>query len=488
MEINVENSKSHQLSFKNYVDYPIITCKKVRGLLMLSSISEITQLWDRVLIKVEERLGEKQLFDSFFAGSFIHDINGNTIVVVVNSALAQSLIKTKYYDTVAEVVAEITESNFQLDFILESDIEKTITIPTNTVKKPVHFQDTTVNSSLTFDNFVVGAFNREASQASILVASNPGKMFNPLFIYSNSGLGKTHLMHAAGNYITKNSQKDVKILYITGNDFVEEYIKFVKGEKDSEDLKSYVCSFDVLLFDDVQMLTNKVKTQEMFFFIFEKFINANKQIIITSDKQPNELNGIEDRLITRFSRGLTVKIDEPDQNTCVEILRKKIEANGLDLNKFDDSVLYFFADKFSKSVRELEGALNRLIFYTVSLKQTDRITMDVAAEAVQTLVGGKGFATQLNEQKIINVVADYYNLTPSQLTGKIRTGQIALARHIAMWLIRNTLDIPLKKIGDMFGGKDHTTVMSGVQKVDKGLRTDEDLKAAIDELKKRLKA
>ena len=454
---------------------------------MISSISEITALWDKSLSKIEEKLGEKQLFDSFFAGSYIHEIRGDTIVVIVNSALAASLIKQRYYDIVSEVVSEITESNFKLDFVLESEVEKPINIPLQ-VKKQTYFQDAVVNTNLTFDNFVVGSFNREASQASIMVASNPGKMFNPLFIYSSSGLGKTHLMHAIGNYITKNSKPGAKILYITGNDFVEEYIKFVRGEKESEDIKSYVCGFDVLLFDDIQLLANKVKTQEMFFYIFEKFVNSGKQIIITSDKQPNELSGLEDRLITRFTRGLTVKIDEPDQNTCVEILRKKIDANGLDLEKFDDSVLYFFADKFSKSVRELEGALNRLIFYTVTLKQTDRITMDVAAEAVQTLVGGKGFATQLNEQKIINVVADYYNLTPSQLTGKIRTGQIALARHIAMWLIRNSLDVPLKKIGDMFGGKDHTTVMSAIQKVDKELITDEDLKTAIEELKKRLKA
>jgi len=456
---------------------------------MISSLSEITNLWDRALIKIEQRLGEKQLFDSFFAGSYILEIKSNTIVVVVNSALAARLIKQKYYDVVVDVIKELTESNFELDFILESDIEnqaQNISVPTQ--KKQVYFQDAVVNPSLTFDNFVVGSFNREASQASLVVAANPGKMFNPLFIYSNSGLGKTHLMHAVGNYICKNTKPGAKILYITGNDFVEEYIKYVRGEKESEDLKSFVCGFDVLLFDDVQLLANKTKTQEMFFYIFEKFVNSEKQIIITSDKQPNELSGLEDRLITRFTHGLTVSINEPDQNTCVEILRKKIEANGLDLNKFDDSVLYFFADKFSKSVRELEGALNRLIFYTVTLKQTDRITMDVASEAVQTLVGGKGFATQLNEQKIINVVADYYNLTPSQLTGKIRTGQIALARHIAMYLIRNTLDVPLKKIGDMFGGKDHTTVMSGIQKVDKGLKTDEDMRAAVEDLKKRLKA
>ena len=457
---------------------------------MISSISEVTQLWDRSLKKIEEQLGEKQLFDSFFASSYIYEIRGSTIVVVVNSALAKSLINSKYKDLVTGVVNEITQSNFQLDFVLEQDVKNQESVQSSfvPVKKQQYFQDAALNTNLTFENFVVGQFNREASQASLLIASNPGKMFNPLFIHSHSGLGKTHLLHAIGNYIIKEKNPNAKILYINANDFVEEYIKYVRGEKESQSLKDFFKTVDVLLLDDVQFLANRVQTQEMFFYIYTDMINRGKQIVITSDRQPNELEKLEERLVTRFTQGLVVNIDEPDQNTCVEILRKKIEANGLDINNFDENVLYFYADKFSKNVRELEGALNRLIFIVVSMKKTDKITMDVAVDAVSSLVGGKQLATQLNEQKIINVVADYYNLTASQLTGKIRTGQIALARHIAMYLIRNTLDIPLKKIGDMFGGKDHTTVMSGISKVDKELKTNESLKEAVAELQKRLKA
>ena len=454
---------------------------------MIGSISEITQLWDRALTKIEQRLGEKQLFDAFFTGSYINEIRGDVIVVVVNTALGVSLMRGKYYDIISEVISELTESNFKLEFIQESE-KGSIAIesqPQN--KKPNYFADAVVNPDLTFDSFVVGTFNREASQASLLIAANPGKMYNPLFIYSQSGLGKTHLLHSIGNYIQKVSKPGSKILYISANDFIDEYVKSVRDGKDAELLKDYVCGFDVLLLDDVQMLANKVNTQDFFFTIYERMYNAGKQIVITSDKQPSELSNLQERLVTRFSRGLTVKIDEPDQNTCVEILRKKIEATGLDISRFDDSVLYFFADKFSKNIRELQGALNRLIFYTVSLKQTDRITLDIAAESVQSLVGIKNITNELNEQKIINVVADYYNLSPSQLTGKIRTGQIALARHIAMYLIRITLDVSLKKIGDIFGGKDHTTVMNAIQKVDKGLKTDEKLKEAVEELQKRLK-
>lgn len=455
--------------------------------IMFGSISEITHLWDRVLARIEEKLNDRPTFSSFFDGSYIEEIRGNKIVVVLNTALAAQLMRMRYYDLVHEAVSEVTESNFELEFLGPDDAKKDSEKRDLKQKKEAkYFQNASIDPKRTFDSFVVGAFNREASQASLLIAQNPGKMFNPLFIYSNSGLGKTHLMHAIGNYVIKNGNPNAKILYITSEDFVYEYVKYVRAETDSDSLKDYVASADVLLFDDVQFLADKVKTEEMLFAIYNYMINAGKQIVITSDKQPSELKNLEERLVTRFSQGLVVKINEPDQNTCVEILRKKIENNGLDINSFDDEVITFLASKFSGNVRELEGALNRLIFYTVSIHQTDHITLEIASEAVSSLVGGKQIVTEINEQKIISIVADYYNLTPSHLTGKIRTGQIALARHIAMYLIRETLDVPLKKIGQVFGGKDHTTVMSAIQKVEKELKTDDRLKEAIDELKKRI--
>lgn len=453
---------------------------------MNNSISEITQLWNKALAIIEDRLGDQRAFDTFFSESYIESINANRIEVVVNSNLAATLMRKNYYEIVSDAITELTESNYEITFISREEV-KNNSKPVETVKKPIYFQDATLNKNLTFDNFVVGNFNREAYQASVLIAQNPGKKFNPLFIHSHSGLGKTHLLHAIGNCVNNEGNPNAKILYITANDFVEEYIKYVRGDKDSESLKSFFKGVDILLLDDIQFLADKVKTEEMFFYIYSKMINDGKQVVITSDRQPNELKGLEERLVTRFSQGLVMEIKEPDVQTCVEILKKKIVANGLDLNIFDDSVIYFLADKFSKNVRELEGALNRLIFYVVSIKQVDKITLDVAVEAVQSLTGSKMVVTELNEQKIINVVADYYNLTPSQLVGKIRTGQIALARHIAMYLIRSTLDVPLKKIGTVFGGKDHTTVMNAISKVENMLKTDEQLKTALEELKKRLK-
>ena len=451
----------------------------------------MTRIWQQTLKLVDERLQERQIFDSFFADTYINDIKGDTITVIVNSLTAERLLSSKYIDLLKEAVAEVTEFSYELEFKQLGDVARSKFAQSGAQIKQEEetsfFRNAEIKNDLTFESFVEGDFNKEAYRAASLISQKPGEVFNPLFIYSNSGLGKTHLLHAIGNKIKAKNPK-AKILYIDANDFVEEYVKFVKGEKENETLKDFFSTVDVLLFDDVQFLENKVKTEEMFFYVYQKMVNSNKQIVITSDRQPTELKGLEDRLVTRFTQGLTVKINTPDQDTCVKILEKQIENEGLKIDNFDPAVLYFYADKFSNNVRELDGAFNRLIFYVSQIKQVEKITLDVAIEAAQNITGIKNVATQLSETKIINVVADYYNLVPSQLTGKVRTGQLALARHVAMYLIRNNIDVPLSKIGNIFGGRDHTTVMNGIMKVENMLKTDEPLKAAIEELQKRIKS
>jgi len=458
---------------------------------MNNSISEMTRIWQQVLKLVDERLQERQIFDSFFADTYINDIKGDTIVVIVNSLTAERLLSSKYIDLLKEAVGEVTEFSYNLEFKQLGEVTKSKNAQLGNQNKdgddPAFFKNAEIKSELTFDSFVEGDFNKEAYRAANLISQKPGEVFNPLFIYSNSGLGKTHLLHAIGNKIKAKNPK-AKILYIDANDFVDEYVKFVKGEKENETLKDFFSTVDVLLLDDVQFLENKVKTEEMFFYVYQKMINRNKQIVITSDRQPTELKGLEDRLVTRFTQGLTVKINTPDQDTCVKILEKQIENEGLKIENFDPAVLYFYADKFSNNVRELYGVFNRLIFYVSQMKQVEKITLDVAIEAAQNIAGTKHVATQLSETKIINVVADYYGFEPSQLTGKVRTGQLALARHVAMYLIRINIDVPLSKVGTIFGGRDHTTVMNGILKVENMLKTDEALKTAIEELQKRIKS
>ena len=458
---------------------------------MDNSVSKITRMWEETLKLVDDRLQERQIFDSFFSNTYIHDIKGDTVIVVVKDFTSQRLLSSKYIELIKEAFYDVTEENFNFKFMLQEDIAKsnaTASIVKTKPEEAVFFKDAEIKSNLTFDSFVEGEFNKEAYKAATVIAKKPGQVFNPLFIYSNSGLGKTHLLHAIGNYIKTVSKPGAKILYINANEFVDEYVKFVKGEKGSETMKDFFSTVDVLLFDDVQFLENKVNTEEMFFYIYQKMVNSNKQIVITSDRQPNELKGLEDRLVTRFSQGLTVKINNPDQDTCVKILEKQIISEGLNISDFDPAVLYFYAEKFNGNIRELDGAFNRLIFYVTTMKPVDKITLEVAIEAVQNITGVKSAATQLSEQRVINIVADYYNLTPSQLVGKARTGQLALARHIAMYLIRLNIDVPLTKVGKAFGGRDHTTVMNGIEKVESMLKTDESLKAVINELQKKLKS
>ena len=456
---------------------------------MNNSISEIARIWQKTLKIIDERLQERQIFDYFFADTYIYSIQGNTVTVVAKDQTSQRLLSSKYIDLIKEAYSDVTDNYSDFKFVLINEVANSKApkvISNQPQEEQIFFKNAELKEELTFESFVEGDFNKEAYRAASIIAKEPGKIFNPLFIYSNSGLGKTHLLHAIGNKI-KGKNAKAKILYIDANDFVEEYVRFVKGEKENETLKDFFSGVDVLLFDDVQFLENKVKTEEMFFAVYQKMINNGKQIVITSDRQPTDLKGLEDRLITRFSQGLTVKINNPDLDTCIKILKKQIENKGLKIDDFDPAVLYFFAEKFSDNVRELDGAFNRLIFYASEMKQVEKITLDVAIEAAQNISGVKNVAAQLSEQKIINVVADYYNFIPNQLVGKVRTGQLALARHVAMYLIRINIDIPLSKIGNTFGGRDHTTVMNGILKVENMLKTDEALKVAIEELQKRIK-
>lgn len=451
---------------------------------MNESITELQNIWQKVKIELEKSVEDSRFFDVFLSESSIHSIKNDVITVAVNSNLAVTILGTKYLSAIQDAAKTVLGNPVKLKFDTADNLKATAT-PVE--EKPVFFRNSTVNPSFTFDTFVTGPCNLEAKQAALYIATNPGRAFNPLFIYSNPGLGKTHLMHAIVNYI-KETAPGKKALYCEAHEFFLEYLKVVTGEKTSNQFRDYLTSFDVLLIDDIQNLANKEQTLVFFFEIFVDLYNHNKQIVITSDKHPSELKGFEERLKSRFVAGLTVNINQPDVNTCVSILKSKIENSPLDINSFDSKVLEFIASKFSKNIRDIDQALNKLLWYVTNFRPTKYIDMDIALESLQSLIDVKDSKQKLNEQKIISVVADKYNLTPSQITGPSRQGTVAMARHIAMYLIRIMLDTPYTKIGMTFGGKDHSTVMSGVEKVEKELKTNTNLEQAINEIKNQLKA
>ena len=303
-------------------------------------------------------------------------------------------------------------------------------------------------SDFTFENFVEGPSNREAKTAALACAIKPGqKAYNPLFIYGDSGLGKTHLLNAIGNYIKENNS-EMKVLYISSMTFVNDAVKAIK-EKTIDEYKNQLNSLDVLLFDDIQNLSNKPQSKYIFFNIYNELFNNRKQVVLTSDRSPSQIKDVEDRLKTRFSQGLSVTINSLEYETAFEILKMKLKSHGINDNSIDDDVLSFIATNFSSDVRNLEGAINRLLFYSINFFNTQKIDLNVALEAFKdqktTLLSKND---NLDVRNIIKAVADYYGLTEKQIKSKSRTKNIATARHISMYLSRKLLDLSYDKIGE----------------------------------------
>lgn len=327
------------------------------------------------------------------------------------------------------------------------------------------YDKTRLKYDLTFDNLVVGKANDLARAAAQQVAQNPGGAYNPMFIYGGAGLGKTHLMHAIGNYVASQNPEKV-VRYVHAEDYYSDVVKAYQ-QKSFDVFKRYYRSLDVLLLDDVQFFNNKNRTQEEFFYAFNALIEAKKQIIITCDTYPKDVNGLDDRLVTRFDWGLTVQIEPPETEMRVAILKKKAEAEGLDLN---DEVAFFIAKHLRSNVRELEGALKKVLAYS-SFRGQD-ITLELAKEALKDIIGS---VRNVSIDGIQKTVADYFKIKVADLFSKKRTRAIARPRQVAMWLCKEVTQFSYPVIGDAFGGRDHTTVIHAV-------KTIESLKAKDNEL------
>jgi chromosomal replication initiator protein len=444
------------------------------------SLSQVylDDLWSKCLNHIKtNNLIESIVFNQYFEDTFLTSLNDTKANVVVKTKL-HKVILTQNEILISEVLSKFLNKSIGCSIFLENEVDSNTSAPVI----DEHYA-TNLIPHYTFDSFIEGSSNKESRSAAIACAYMPGKFYNPLFIYGNSGLGKTHLLNAIGNYVLTH-YPDKKVHYTTSTDFVSKVVSSIKNNT-IEDFKRDLLNVDVLLMDDVQFLAGKEKSHEIFFHIFNDLVNHKKQIVITSDRHPHEIKGLEDRLISRFSSGLSVGVDSPEFETAVAILKSKMEHQSLEPDLVDDEVINYIARDFSSDIRKLEGALNRIIFYSINFGQNRQIDLKTAVSAFK----GQSYndKNELNANKIKRIVSDYYGLTRQQLVSKSRTKNISNARHIAMYLCRKHLDLPFTKIGDEFGNRDHSTVMSSCEKIDKLLKVDFTLSSAITDLEKQFK-
>lgn len=442
---------------------------------------QLEQIWQKTLQLINESAHfDDAVFNAWYKeDSHLFDIEDDFATIVVPYKINKQIMMDSI-DLIQQKLSDVLDMKVSCQILLKSEVD--MLQPSSVIKRrnEILFEDK-VKKEYTFDSFVVGKNNREAHAAALSVCYYPGKFNNPLFIFGNSGLGKTHLLHAIGNYVKAN-KADEKVLYIYSEDFVTLLIEAMKN-KTVEDVKEMICSVDYLLIDDIQRLKQST-SQEIFFNMYNKLISDNKQIVITSDIHPTELKGIENRLISRFSSGLSVSVGSPEFETAKAILQKKMEGRSDEI-MIDDEVLDYLATRFASDVRKLEGTLNELFFKAI-LYNPERIDITFAKEILKENPIVVKQEDELTPKRIKNAVCEYYGLTRTQIESKSRTKNIANARHIAIYLCRTHLEMPFAKIGFEFGNRDHSTIMSSYEKMMKLLKEKETFQQAVMQIESNL--
>ena len=448
----------------------------------------IDLIWQNFLERIKETISP-MLYETWFSETKLVDLNNTTATVIVPMHIHKKHLSENYNDLVEEIFTDITGTNFKIVYLTEDEYQeqnKKVTIIQDvTSNKKV---ESNLNPKYTFDNFIVGESNKFAKATALAVAEKPGYMYNPLFIYGKSGLGKTHLMHAIGNYILENSDKTV--LYVTSEKFVSDFIGINKKNKDGNNFdnvdifKKKYRDIDILIIDDIQYLGNANQTQQEFFNTFNDLYGNNKQIIISSDRSPDDLKLLEDRLRTRFNWGLTIDILPPDFNLRMAIIDKKIEGHQM-YNTLPKEVKEYIASNCTSDIRKLEGAITRIFAYATMMNGCD-ITLDLAIEALKDYFV-KSIISKNKIDQVQQLVANHYNITVEDLKSKKRKASVALPRQIAMYICRTVLEESFPKIGIEFGGKDHTTVMHSVEKIKNEIKTNGILEVEINKIIQEIK-
>lgn len=446
-------------------------------------MSRILEQWDEILqvFKTEYDISNVA-FSTWIKPLEVYEVNGNVITIIVRDQLTLQHIEKKYKFYLQVTINEVAGiDDCEIKFIIPENVPSKKEIPTPKLKtQSDRCKEARLNPRYTFDTFVVGSNNEFTHRAALSVAEAPGESFNPLFIYGGAGLGKTHLMHSIAHHVIENN-KDSKVIYVTSEEFTIEVIENIRhGEAAMKKFRDKYRNVDVLLIDDIQFIIGKDSTQMEFFHTFNTLHSAGKQIVISSDKPPKDMEILEERIKTRFSWGLTTEIRNPDFETRMAILHKKEELDGCSI---DNKVIEYIAENVKSSIRELEGALTKVI--ALSKLEQKEISIDLAAEALKDIISPNNKKV-ITHESIISIVSDHFSVTPADLAGNKRSKNIVVPRQIAMYLCRELLDTSLKEIGKSLGDRDHTTIMHGIEKVEAELQTNKDIEKQIDILKKKI--
>lgn len=444
----------------------------------------LNNIWNSFLEKIKTQMNDIT-YETWFSDTKLINLDKNCATVLVPYHIHKKNLSEYYSDIIEETFTEITGSNFKFNYVIEEEVENSLSDLNEPVGIPKNndFFETNLDSKYTFENFMIGQSNKFAAASALAVAEQPGKMYNPLFIYGSSGLGKTHLMHSIGNYIVKNSNK--KVLYITCDNFVSDFVDICRknnSTNNSEAIKIFKNKYrdiDVLMIDDIHNLVGAVSAQQEFFNTFNELYNNEKQIVISSDRSPDDIKKLEERLKTRFNWGLQVNIMAPDFKLRMSILNKKIENNELN-GIVPEEVKEYIASNCVGDVRKLEGAITRVFAYATMMNGSN-ITLELAIDALKDYFV-KTVISKNKIDQVIHIVCDNYNLTSEELLSKKRSNDVAIPRMIAMYICRTYLNENLTKIGIQFGGKNHTTVMHAVDKIKKEILKDDKLNSEIQKM------
>lgn len=451
-------------------------------------ISIIQEKWDEILnkMKIEYDISPAA-FNAWIKPFYPHSVSDNVVYITKKlngdedpSAVEHLITYTaNRYQTFFQVaISEVMDSQMEVKIVTPDSVVENEPVKPAAPPALTYSINATLNPKYTFDTFVVGKNNELAHATALAVAEEPGIYGNPLFIYGGVGLGKTHLMHSIAHYVlSKNSNKN--ILYVTSEEFTNELISSIKNQRNEEFKKKYR-AVDMLLIDDIQFIVGKESTQEEFFHTFNALYEGKKQIIISSDKPPKDIEGLEDRLISRFKVGLTVDVQPPNYETRMAILNKRAE---LDHIQVDQECMHYVADNIKSNIRELEGALKQI--HNFSRLRNRPITLDLVKEALENVIN-PDVTKPITVDGIVNIVAEHFNITPQDIRGSKRSRNIAYPRQITMYLCRHMTENPLQDIGEQLGNKDHSTIIHGINKIEKELETDETLQSTIDVLQKKI--